>query len=73
MEGGAGSKTILIGNSFPEICLSSVALIKNVNPSVALKIISDLSIKGFRSNSLFGLRIWLIAGRVSFLKVYAIR
>ena len=69
MEGGVGSKTNLIGNSFPEICLSSVALIKNVNPFVALKIISDFSIKGFKSNSLFGLRIWLIGGRVSFLNV----
>ena len=72
IEGGLGSNIILKGNSDPEICLSSVALMKRVKPFVALKTISDFSTKGFKSNSLFGFRMWLIGGRVSFLKVYAI-
>ena len=69
IEGGLGSKTILKGNSYPEICFSSVALINRISPFVALKTISDFSIKAFKSNSLFGLSMWLIGGRVSFLKV----
>ena len=37
MDGGMGSNINLKGNSYPEICLSSVALMKRVKPFVALK------------------------------------
>ena len=57
MEGGVGSNINLNGNLYPETCLSSVALMKRVKPFVALKTISDFSTKGFKSNSLFGLRM----------------
>ena len=57
MDGGMGSNINLKGNSYPEICLSSVALMKRVKPFVALKTISDFSTKGFKSNSLFGFRM----------------